>query len=112
MENLARYIIRASFSQERMNYIREESKVIYKSKDGTNTRQFDAVDFISSLANHIPNKGEQMVRYNGYYSNVCRGRRKKDNIDGPDFVIQDDGYKRVAINPGQGLLKKYMKLTP
>jgi hypothetical protein len=33
-ENLARYIIRASFSQERMTYIREESKVIYKSKHG------------------------------------------------------------------------------
>ncbi|MBA7612727.1 hypothetical protein ES703_19964 [subsurface metagenome] len=49
MENLARYIIRASFLQERINYIREESKVIYKSKDGTNTRQFDAVDFISAL---------------------------------------------------------------
>ena len=32
MENLARYIIRASFSQERLNYISEASKVIYKSK--------------------------------------------------------------------------------
>jgi hypothetical protein len=29
MENLARYIVRASFSQERMTYIPEESKVIY-----------------------------------------------------------------------------------
>ncbi len=38
MENLARYIIRASFSQERMNYIVEESKIIYKSKDGKNTK--------------------------------------------------------------------------
>ena len=28
MENIARYIIRASFSQERMTYIREEGKVI------------------------------------------------------------------------------------
>lgn len=26
-----------------------------KSKDGTNTSQFDAVDFIASLASHIPN---------------------------------------------------------
>jgi len=34
MENLARYIIRASFSQERMTYIREEAKVLYRSKDG------------------------------------------------------------------------------
>ena len=94
MENLARYIIRASFSQERMNYIREDLKVIHKSKDGTNTRQFDAVDFIASLASHIPNMGEQTVRYYGFYSSVCRGRRKKDNIDGPDFVIQYDEYKK------------------
>jgi hypothetical protein len=34
MENLARYIIRASFSQERMTYLHYEGKVIYQSKDG------------------------------------------------------------------------------
>jgi hypothetical protein len=31
---IARYIIRASFSQERMTYLPEESKVIYGSKNG------------------------------------------------------------------------------
>jgi len=30
MENLARYIIRASFSQERMTYRPEESPIIYR----------------------------------------------------------------------------------
>jgi hypothetical protein len=39
IENLARYIIRASFSRERMNYISEQSKVIYKSKNGNNTKE-------------------------------------------------------------------------
>ena len=73
-----------------MNYAREKSMVIYKSKDGTNTKEFDAVDFIASLCSHIPNMGEQTVRYFGFYSNVFRGRRKKDNIDEADFVIQDD----------------------
>ena len=34
MENLARYIIRASFSQERMQYLDQEGKVVYASKDG------------------------------------------------------------------------------
>jgi len=43
MENLARYIIRASFSQERMIYIPEESKVIYQSKDGKKEETFDAL---------------------------------------------------------------------
>jgi hypothetical protein len=33
MENLSRYIIRVSFSQERMTYISNESKVIYRSED-------------------------------------------------------------------------------
>ena len=37
-ENLARYIIRASFSQERMTYFQEESKVVYQSKDGKAAR--------------------------------------------------------------------------
>jgi len=57
-----------------MNYIREESRVIYKSKDGTNTSQFDAVDFIASLASHIPNMGEQTVRY----FDLCKALHKSN----------------------------------
>ena len=41
MENLARYIIRASFSQERMTYLPDESKVIYESKDGKKEKVFE-----------------------------------------------------------------------
>jgi hypothetical protein len=65
MENLARYIIRASFSQERMTYIREECKVIYKSKDGRQQKAFDALEWLAAMSSHIPDKGEQMIRY--YY---------------------------------------------
>jgi len=53
-------------------------------------KEFDATDFIASLASHIPDKGEQMVRYYGYYSNVCRGKRKKENGEEIDFIIKDD----------------------
>jgi hypothetical protein len=42
MENISRYIIRASFSTERLNYISESSKVIYKSKTGNDTKEFEA----------------------------------------------------------------------
>lgn len=51
MENLARYIIRASFSQERMAYIPEESKVIYQSKDGKEEKVFDAIEWPALLNN-------------------------------------------------------------
>jgi len=45
MENLALYIIRASFSQERMTYVPEAGSVLYQSKDGRNTRLFDALEW-------------------------------------------------------------------
>ena len=38
IENLARYILRASFSQERMTYLAEKSMVIYQSKDAKKKR--------------------------------------------------------------------------
>jgi len=85
--NLARYIIRAFFSQERMTYIPANdssdgvSKVICQSKDGTSTKTFDALDWLAQLVTHIPNKGEQMVRYYGFYSNKSRGLRKKAGTD-------------------------------
>lgn len=33
------------------------------------------------MCSHVPGKGEQMVRYYGYYSNVSRGKRKKAQTD-------------------------------
>ena len=81
IENLARYIIRASFSQERMTYIPEESRVIYQSKDGKKEKVFDALEWLAAMCSHVPNKGKQMVKYYGHYSNVSRGKRKKQNQD-------------------------------
>jgi len=73
MKNLARYIIRASFSTERLNYISEDSRVIYKSKTGNDTKEFEALDFIASITSHIPNRNEQTVRYLG----LCKALHKE-----------------------------------
>ena len=81
MENLARYIIRASFSQERMQYLDQEGKVVYASKDGKSIKVFPAMEWLAAMCWHIPNRGEQMVRYYGYYSNVVRGKRQQEGID-------------------------------
>ena len=63
---MARYIIRASFSQERMTYIKKDSKVSYQSKDGTEEKVFDALEWLAAMCSHVPNKGEQKVRNDGY----------------------------------------------
>jgi len=58
MENLARYIIRASFSQERMQYLDQEEKVVYTSKDKKTSKVFPALEWLANPRSHIPNRGE------------------------------------------------------
>ena len=123
MENLARYIIRASFSQERMTYHRESGQVEYRSKacsrprsgNGKQTKVFDALEWIAAMlgvramrrrCSHVPNKGEQMVRYYGHYSNVSRGCRKKARVDDqipyilePELSPQGISEKLGAADP-------------
>jgi len=66
MEELARYIIRASFSQERMTYLPEQSKVIYEAKacsrrrSGNNSKEeksFDALEWLAAMSPRVPDKG-------------------------------------------------------
>jgi hypothetical protein len=41
-----------------MNYIPEESKVIYQAKDGRQEKVFDAPEWLAAMCSHVPIKGE------------------------------------------------------
>ncbi|MEE9609795.1 MAG: transposase, partial [Desulfatiglandales bacterium] len=113
MENLARYIVRASFSQERMTYFPEDSKVVYRSKDGKEEKIFDAIEWLAAMCSHVPNKGEQMVRYYGYYSNVSRGKRKKNDQDGlVPSILEPDGSSREYKRNWARLIQKIYETDP
>lgn len=113
MANLASYIIRASFSQERMTYVPEQSEVIYRSKDGKEEKAFDALEWLAAMSSHIPNKGEQMVRYYGYYSNVSQGKRKKNDQDEliPSISEPDGSSKEYKRNWAR-LIRKIYEVDP
>jgi hypothetical protein len=87
LEDLARYIIRACFSQERMTYIAArdtldgQAKVIYRSKDGRTSKTFEALDWSRrraagckhslQLVTHIPNKSDETeLTYDYTYSQL------------------------------------------
>jgi hypothetical protein len=72
--------------------------VIYESKDGKEEKVFDALEWLAAMGSHVPNKGEQMVRYYGYYSNVSRGRRKVP--------------PKITPKTKPGSFRKFMKLNP
>lgn len=48
-----------------------------------NFEVFAATDWLAALTAHIPNAGEHLVGYYGWYSNVTRGKRRK--------VARDEG---------------------
>ena len=89
------------------------SKVLYQSKDGTSTKTFDALDWLAQLVIHIPNKGEQMVRYYAYYSNKSRGLRKKAGTDDavPTLIESEISSKEFRKNWAR-LIQKIYNVNP
>ena len=65
------------------------------------------------MCSHVPNKGEQMVRYYGYYSNVSRGRRKKENQDAliPSILEPDEDSRAYRKNCAR-LIRKIYEVDP
>jgi hypothetical protein len=96
-----------------MTYLPDESQVLYRSKDGKNERTFDALEWLAAMCSHVPNKGDQMVRYYGYYSNVCRGQPKKANEDGlePCILQPDESSKGYRKNWAR-LIQKIYEIDP
>ena len=101
MENLARYIIRASFSQERMTYLPDESKVVYRSKDGKSEKTFDALEWLAAMCSHVPSKG--------YRKNWARLIQKIYEVD-PLACPRCKGEMRImAFIEGEEVIKKILQ---
>ena len=47
---------RRGFSQERMTYLPEEAKVVYKSGDGNEEKVFNTLEWLAAMYSHVPNK--------------------------------------------------------
>ena len=82
IENLSQYIIRNSFSLEKLKYKEGDSSVIYRSrmthgKNKKNFYVFSPLEFIAAITQHIPEPYFQLTRMYGWYSNRMRGDRKK-----------------------------------
>ncbi len=96
-----------------MTYFPEDSKVVYRSKDGKEEKIFDALEWLAAMCSHVPNKGEQMVRYYGYYSNVSRGKRKKqDQDDIIPSILKLEGSSKAFRKNWARLIQKIYETDP
>ena len=84
---VAEHILRSPFSQEKLRYQAKTRTMICHSKMHPvlkrNFEVFSACDWLAALTAHIPNAGEHLVRYYGWYSNVSRGKRQKAQGEDP-----------------------------
>ena len=93
---------------------RWSGKVIYTSKDSKTSEIIPALEFLARLITHIPNKGEQLVRYCGYYSNKARGIRKKEKGEvtrNPENKNESSSRKAFKRNWAR-LIQKIYQVDP
>ena len=78
---VAEFILRSPLSLDKLRYHPRTGTVIYRKKMHPvlerNCEVFSACDWLAALTAHIPNAGEHLVRYYGWYRNVSRGKRRK-----------------------------------
>lgn len=138
IEDLAQYISQAPFSLARILKVTPEGSVPYKSEHAgvkkfphwrvattlpgiaRNFEVFTALDFPAQSTLHIPNRGQHLIRYYGWYSNRARGERKKSGVtetahvasaaeDDPD---RDAEYRNAARRNWARLIKKVYEVDP
>jgi transposase-like protein len=125
LKRVAQYIIRNPFSEQKMSYNEENGTVIYRSRMHAKTKRnfevFSAEDFIAAITQHIPEKGFQMVRYYGWYSNRARGERAKkqpEAAEGQNPVsveiidVSDYQPRRLPSKKWRELIKQVWEVDP
>jgi hypothetical protein len=71
------------------------------------------MEWLANLCSHIPNRGEQMVRYYGYYSNVSRGKRQKEGSDETiPCILEPQGDEKIFRRNWARLIQKIYEVDP
>jgi len=114
---VAEYILRSPFSLEKVRYHATTGTVIYHSKMHPvlkrNFEVFSACDWLAALTAHIPNTGEHLVRYYGWYSNVNRGKRRKPEGEAPSVIEEiSEVTPSAAKRAWARLIKQVYEVDP
>ena len=100
---LARYCARNPIALGRMEYDEQDGAVTYHSDKPTGptagSETTDVLEFLARLTSHVPNKGQVLQRYYGWYSSRQRGMRRKANGDG-------EGVPLAMVDPEPEELRK------
>lgn len=63
---------RNTLTQQRTECRADQAKGTYSSKDRTGKKNYDALEGMGAMGSHVPERGQQSVRYYGAYANALR----------------------------------------
>jgi hypothetical protein len=94
-------------------FLADEGTVIYSAKDGKDRKICDAQEWLATMYSHVPNLGEQRVRYYGWYSNVARGKRQKLAENGAiPYIIESDRSAAACRKSWAKLIRIIYEIDP
>lgn len=125
-ERLVRYLLHPSFALDRLHYDSDTGTVIYHPAKNRSDRHSNsdspttssALDWLAAVVTHIPDKGQQLLRYYGRYSNVRQAEKKSPTAAGQELHItlsspeQDSEFRRQCRANWARLIKKIFQVDP
>jgi hypothetical protein len=117
---LARYCARNPVALGRMEYQKQDSTVTYHSDKPigptAGSETIDALEFLARVVSHIPNKGQVLQRYYGWYASRVRGMRRKATEAGEEHPIvcvdPEPEAVRQARHRWAELLRRIFEVDP
>ncbi len=140
LRKLIEYFLRCPFSEARMIClcvsarrqveVTAEGKVLHKSGHNRlgrfpeaasedllagpkrNFQVFDPLDFLAEVTQHVPDAGEHLIRYYGWYSNKSRGLRAKGQPAAARPAQEKGPTAREARKRWAALIKQVYEVDP
>ena len=125
-ERLVRYLLHPAFAMERLHYDPAAGTVTYNPAKQARDRHgrpdspavSSALDWLAAIVTHIPDKGQQLLRYYGHYSNVRQAQKKRPGATAqglestPQPPEQDDEFRKQCRRNWARLIKKIHEVDP
>lgn len=116
-QQLARYMIRAPFALEKTEYKADSGMIVYRSRMHQSLKRnyqvMPGAQWLALLLQHVPDQGEHLVRYYGWYSNRSRGMRKQQE---PEVILDeapvDPAFRRAARAAWARLIQNVYEVDP
>ena len=110
-ERVGKYMIRPVLSLERLAFLEGESQVGYRwGRQAAEQEAMDYLEFTARVTSHIPDKGQDMVRYYGLYANAHRGKVRKAKP--VPLTLMEDEPRRLPSKGWAEMIRKVYEVEP